>query len=107
MKKLFVELSSPKYKNLSGLITILGIGIAGLMLLLKDTLVANTVITQYSFSNLLRTILFFILGIAGFVIMVRAELRQGFSIIKGNFARVTGLIMWLVSWWIAFGTWGM
>ena len=105
MKKLFVELSSSKYKNLSGLITILGIGIAGLMLLLKDTLIANTAITETIFSSLLRAILFFILGISGFVIMIRGELRQGFITIKGNSARITGLITWLVSWWIALGTW--
>ena len=102
MKKLFAELSSSKYKKLPTLIIFLALGIAGLMMFLRNFIVTNTGLSEVEFTILFKTIFLFTLGCAGFIVMLRGELHQGFSTITGTPARIAGLFWWLYAWWVAF-----
>ncbi len=101
VKRLQSRLSAPKYRSLSGKISLFAISIATLILHTENFLTESMHLTPLIFSKLLQISLFFPLGMAGMIVTIRGELRQAFVIIRGKQARIMGTFWWLFSWWMA------
>jgi hypothetical protein len=100
IKNFFDKISADNNKYLPAKISLLAFGLGLLMVWIGDYMFGNSSFESLVYSYSIKILFFGILGLAGFIVMVRGELHQ-FFVIRGRLARLYGLLWWLISWWIA------
>jgi len=91
------KLKSPKYRRLGGYLSLLAFIIAFLLFGVAEVFVREGGLWDNILIGVAAFFMFFLLGCAGFVAMIRKEFYQ-VVVIRGKTAQFYGLIMWVGGW---------
>ena len=98
ISKITNELSSPKHEFLSAKISALAFLLGALMVWVGNHLFIDVSFLSTIYFQITKILFIFILGLSGFIVMVRGELHQ-IVVIKGKSARIIGFL------WCSFCVW--
>jgi hypothetical protein len=100
IQDLIIKIRSPKNEFLATKIGILAFALGLILYIINTTLFKNSEIASLVTSRLLAIIFCGLLGLDGFVVMIRKELHQ-IIIIRGHLAVFYGLVWCVIAWSLA------
>lgn len=100
VQDLLLRIRSPQQKNLVAKISLSAFALQLMATLINDRFLRNNAIQSLIFSETSAIAFFGILGLAGFIVMIRKEMPQVITI-RGTGAIIFGLIWCGISWSLA------
>ena len=94
------KIRSPKNEYLATKIGSIAFIFGFLVYLVNKTLSSQNTFTSNISSKIGAAVFLFLLGLDGFVVMIREELQQSITI-RGRSAKITGLLWCIFSWGLA------